>query len=259
MADSSAAPAMEPECKCPPKGAPKWVVTFGDMMSLLLTFFVLLLSFSTTDIIKYKQLVGSIKDAFGVAETEPSFEVPNAQNTILPQIQLPQTLATLAAVRAEAARIAKTSSELTMESGAEWVRIKVDGDALFDSGAFEIKPEAAPILGEIGELINDFEGTVLIEGHTDGSPPRTTRFTPGSYLGNYELGALRAIAVMGWMVSNKSTDPLKMVPLTYGELRPRETNELEAGRAKNRRVEFEFRASSGANNEVGGRVLGPED
>lgn len=158
------------DCNCPPKGAPKWIVTFGDMMSLLLCFFVLMLSFSTTDIIKYQKMIGSLKDAFGISETTPAHMNPAGKQTILPNIQLPRTFAALVAVRAKAANLAKSSSELEMESGADWVRIKVPGDALFDSGDYKVKPEASGILEKIGDLINDFDGVVTIEGHTDGEP-----------------------------------------------------------------------------------------
>jgi len=254
MADE---PQRKEECKCEP-GAPKWVVTFGDMMSLLLCFFVLLLSFSTTDIVKYRKMVGSIKDAFGVAETSPSHMMPSGDRIVQQQIELPRTFAALVAMRAKASRLVKSSSEIEMESGADWVRIKVDGDALFDSGEFDVKPEAGPLLDQIGDLINEFDGTVMIEGHTDNQTPGTTRFDQTSYLGNYELGALRAIAVLGYLMSQKQVDRNKLVPVAYGEVKPRETNDLAEGRAKNRRVEFEFRASSRANNDDVGAVIRPQ-
>ena len=247
------------DCKCPPKGAPKWVVTFGDMMSLLLCFFVLLLSFSTTDIIKYQKMLGSLKDAFGIAETTPAHITPSGRQTVLPNIQIPKTFAALVAVRAKAVNLDKSESELEMESGADWVRIKVPGDALFDSGQFVVKPEAGRLLEKIGDLINDFDGTVTIEGHTDGDPPQTTRFTPGSYLGNYELASMRAIAVLGFLVGRKSVDKQKLIPVTLGETRPRESNEFSEGKARNRRVEFEFRAAAKADIDgVDGNLIKPD-
>lgn len=259
MAEESAEVQASEECKCPPKGAPKWVVTFGDMMSLLLCFFVLLLSFSTTDIVKYKQMVGSLKDAFGLAKSDPDAEAPTGKPIILPNIQLPKSLSALVAVRAKAANLAKSSSELEMESGADWVRLKVPGDALFDSGEFVVKPEAYSVLSEIGDVINEFDGTVIIEGHTDGNLPRTSRFPEGDYLGNYELAAMRAIAVLGFMVGQKSVDREKLSPISQGDTHPRETNEFEQGRARNRRVEFEFRSTAKADIDgVDGEVITPQ-
>ncbi len=257
MADAAPEVKQE-ECKCEP-GAPKWVVTFGDMMSLLLCFFVLLLSFSTTDIIKYRKVVGSLKDAFGIAETTPSHMMPSGEKIIPQQIELPKTFAALVSVRAKASRLVKSDSQVEMESGADWVRIKVDGDALFDSGSFTIKQGAGPLLDQIGDLINDFEGTVMIEGHTDNDTPQDTRFDQVSYLGNYELGAMRSIAVLGYLMSQKQVAKDKLVPVTFGEMKPRETNDLTAGKAKNRRVEFEFRADSRDDNDgLNGEIIRPQ-
>lgn len=259
MSDEQQQPEPEP-CNCEP-GAPKWMVTFGDMMSLLLCFFVLLLSFSTVDVIKYRQLTGSMKDAFGIAKTDPDYQIPSADKMVAVTIQPPQVLSNLVTVRAKARRKAKSSSEMEMESGADWVRIKIDGDALFQSGTFQLTPAAFPLLDEVAVMANDFAGTIMIEGHTDNDLYRNTRFSSDSVdLGNYELGAMRSIAVLNYMVENRGVSPNKLIPLSFGSKKPRETNDRTEGKARNRRVEFEFRASSDAHNEdVGGKVLGSND
>ena len=64
------------------EGAPGWVVTFGDMMSLLLTFFILLLSFATMDILRYIELAGTIKQGFGLPVKERVVVVPKAEHII---------------------------------------------------------------------------------------------------------------------------------------------------------------------------------
>ncbi len=68
--------------KAPPAGAPAWVMTFADLMSLLMCFFVLLLSFSEMDVAKYKQLAGSMKDAFGVQRDVEVKDMPRGVNII---------------------------------------------------------------------------------------------------------------------------------------------------------------------------------
>jgi len=247
--------AIPEECKCE-KGAPKWVVTFGDMMSLLLTFFVLLLSFSTTDIKKYRRMVGSVKEAFGVAVTSPDHVTPSGPEVTVQQIELPREVSMLATVRAKAARNARKQPQVEMESGADWFRIQVDGDALFDSGSFEVKPEASEILDEVAALINAFDGEVKIEGHTDDQRGNPTRFERDSPYGNRELAGMRAIAVLDYFFRRHNTDRSKLIPSSYGETRPRDSNLTDSGRARNRRVAFEFRAGSrselgpGANNFI---------
>jgi chemotaxis protein MotB len=256
MSDAAAAPEPEP-CKCE-AGAPKWMVTFGDMMSLLLCFFVLLLSFSTTDIIKYEQLKGSLKDAFGMAKTNPDFQIPSADLIIATTIEVPPSVSALVSVRAKARQRAKSSSELEMESGADWVRIKVDGDALFESGSYRVSPGGEALLAGLADMVNEFQGTIMIEGHTDNQRPANSKFGPQSFFGNYELASMRAISVMEYFVTQQSVDAEKLIPLSHGDTRPRETNDDPRGRARNRRVEFEFRTSSqNFVDNADGEVVGP--
>ncbi len=72
----------EEDCKCPPPGAPAWMATFSDLMSLLLCFFVLLLSFSEMDVLKFKQIAGSMKFAFGVQNRLEVKDIPKGTSVI---------------------------------------------------------------------------------------------------------------------------------------------------------------------------------
>src|SRR5210317_2080662 len=70
----------EPDCpKCPPKGAPAWMATFADMATLLMAFFVLILSFSDTEIRKFEQINGSIQNAFGIKKIRPTIQIPRGR------------------------------------------------------------------------------------------------------------------------------------------------------------------------------------
>ncbi len=73
---------MAKKCKCPPPGAPLWLATFADLMSLLLCFFVLLLSFSEMDVMKFKQIAGSMKYAFGVQNKIEIKDIPKGTSVI---------------------------------------------------------------------------------------------------------------------------------------------------------------------------------
>lgn len=72
----------EQECKCPPPGLPAWMGTFADLMSLLMCFFVLLLSFSEMDVLKFKQIAGSMKFAFGVQNKIEVKDIPKGTSII---------------------------------------------------------------------------------------------------------------------------------------------------------------------------------
>jgi len=73
---------QEEECKCPPPGLPAWMGTFADLTSLLMSFFVLLLSFSEMDVLKYKQIAGSMKNAFGVQSEVKVKDIPKGTSVI---------------------------------------------------------------------------------------------------------------------------------------------------------------------------------
>ena len=70
------------ECKCPPPGLPAWMGTFADLMSLLMCFFVLLLAFSEMDVLKFKQIAGSMKFAFGVQNKIEVKDIPKGTSVI---------------------------------------------------------------------------------------------------------------------------------------------------------------------------------
>lgn len=70
------------KCKCPPPGAPAWMATFSDLMSLLMCFFVLLLSFSEMDVLKFKQLAGAMREAFGVQMQIKVEDIPKGTSII---------------------------------------------------------------------------------------------------------------------------------------------------------------------------------
>lgn len=73
---------MSDDCKCPPEGLPAWMGTFADLMSLLMCFFVLLLSFSEMDVLKFKQIAGSMKFAFGVQSLLEVKDIPKGTSVI---------------------------------------------------------------------------------------------------------------------------------------------------------------------------------
>ena len=81
MADDEEGGGLEEEVVCA-AGAPDWVVTFGDMMSLLLTFFILLLSFATMDVLRFKELAGTIKQGFGIKVKEQEIIIPKAEDLV---------------------------------------------------------------------------------------------------------------------------------------------------------------------------------
>ena len=220
-------------------GAPKWVVTFGDLMSLLLCFFVLLLSFSEMDRQKYKQVAGSLEKAFGVQRKTKVMDVPKGMKMIAKDFDQ-ETIATRIKedLGHEIEDIINTQlvdlkDKISIEANENEVIIRLMGESTFDSGKAEIRPQLKPLLRTIASKLQATEGDVMIAGHTDNVPVRG-----GPYKTNLRLSAARASAVAEFFISKSRIDPKRISTMGFGEFRPIASNETAEGRQSNRRVEI---------------------
>lgn len=246
-------------------GVPAWVMTFADLMTLLMCFFVLLLAFSEMDVAKFKQLSGSMKDAFGVQseievktipkgtsvvaqEFSPGRPDPTALNQVR-QFTIDSNRNTLDALNREIKEIEETREHarrlrlaLKEEIEAGSVSIRTEGmkvivhimeKASFDSGYADVKPEFQPVLEKIAGLIDDQSGEVTISGHTDNVPIRNERFRS-----NWDLSTSRAVSVAHELLRVSTLSPGNVMVTGHADTRPRETNDTADGRSKNRRVDI---------------------
>ncbi len=247
------------------RGVPAWVMTFADLMTLLMCFFVLLLAFSEMDVAKFKQLSGSMKEAFGVqAEVEvrtipkgtsviaqefsPGKPEPTPINTVR-QFTIDSNRNTLDALDREAKEIEETRDHarrlriaLREEIKEGTVSIETEGmkiivhimeKASFDSGYADVRPEFMPVLDKIARLIDDASGDITISGHTDDVPISNERFRS-----NWDLSTSRAVSVAHELMKVSSISPGKVTVTGHADTRPRADNETTEGRAKNRRVDI---------------------
>lgn len=225
--------------KCPKcvKGAPGWMVTFGDLMSLLLTFFVMLLSFSTMDVVKYKQMAGSVKEAFGMVKDTNMENVPKAESMIKKQFSAPsmQTKHIIALLR-QSLREMNLEKKAQILEDKEGVRLRVEGSVFFGSGKAEIRQEGLKVLDKIGKIIAQLPYKVRVEGHTDDVPISKNSIFPS----NWELSASRAGAVIRYFISKDDLTADRFMALGYADTVPILPNDTDLHRAKNRRVEFLF-------------------
>jgi chemotaxis protein MotB len=220
-------------------GAPKWVVTFGDLMSLLLCFFVLLLSFSEMDRQKYKQVAGSLQNAFGVQRQNKVMEIPKGmkmiakdfdQEAIATRIKEDLGLEIDALIKNQ---LSDLKEQISIEAAENEVIIRLMGESTFDSGKAEIRQQLIPLLQKIAIKLQDAQGDIMIAGHTDNVPVRG-----GPFKTNLRLSAARASAVAEYFISHSRIDPRRVATMGFGEYRPIDTNDTTAGRQKNRRVEI---------------------
>jgi len=220
------------------EGAPAWVVTFGDLMSLLLCFFVLMLSFSEMDRNKYRIVSGSLKNAFGMQRKKPVFDSPKGQKMIAKEfdqaivlIKVQDVVDPILNELEDEFQEFKNFVDVSVEE--DRVTIRMLGEATFDSGEAKLKQKFIPLLLKIGEVLGKTRSEIIVAGHTDNVP-----LSGGPFKSNLGLSMARAGAVAEFLLNATAIDPKKLSTMGFGEYRPLASNDTEAGRQKNRRVEI---------------------
>ncbi len=230
-----------PEYPPCPKGAPRWMTTFADLMTLLLCFFVLLLSFSEMDRQKYKVVAGSMERAFGMQRKQNVSESPRQGLKMVARDFDQDAVATRLKefigreLEADFGDLyGKLREDIELEAGKDQVVIRLMGESTFDSGRAEIKPELEPMILRIGQILaSEAPGDIIISGHTDNVPVRGAPF-----YSNLRLAIARSATVAQFLMDRASIAPERIATMGFGEHRPIADNRSEAGRRKNRRVEI---------------------
>lgn len=220
------------------EGAPAWVVTFGDLMSLLLCFFVLLLSFSEMDRNKYRVVSGSVRNAFGIQRKKPVFESPRGSKMIAREFDQAIVLTKIEEVIKSIINELDDEFEefkgfVEVESTENQVTIRMMGEATFDTGKADLRSNFIPLLQNIGAVLAKTRGEIIVAGHTDNVP-----LVGGPFGSNLGLSMARAGAVAEFLLRSRAIDPQRLSTMGFGEYRPLASNDTAAGRQKNRRVEI---------------------
>jgi chemotaxis protein MotB len=228
--------AKKPEVEEAKEDPNRWLTSYSDMISLLLVFFVILLSMSTFNAEQVDAVSQSIREGLVGTEIADSKNTPlvNATDSPYPEITPYWT-------EDEYEEFVRLLMELFASSSIrDSVEIKLDDrgvvisfkdHALFRSGRAELSEVALEIIDKIGELLTHLNYSfILVEGHTDTDPIKTAR-----YADNMDLSAQRASNVWRRLVS-AGIDPKRVASIGYGEYRPIAPNDTAENKAKNRRV-----------------------
>ncbi len=223
-----------------------WLALYGDMMSILLIFFILMFAISTIDRHKFESVIEAVSKALGgtvqfeKAPAAPPLPKPGERaNQILSELR-----GRLGAEQRSMARLQQRLKALIQKEqlgGHFSVLNEPDGlvliaqdQAMFDSGSAELKPHVLPALRKVGEILKTTGNPVVVEGHTDNVPIKTPRFAS-----NWELSAARAINVVHFLTEQSGLDPARVSAAGYAFYRPRYSfSGPNAG--KNRRIEIKI-------------------
>lgn len=216
----------------PEEGAPAWAMTYGDLMSLLLVFFVLIASYSTLDVVKYRSLVGSVQSALGTRDR--TLDDANLDSA-------PTQGISSAAEERERRWVEKEVEAIVQEIGGplsskmtdQGLRLRIDGQLLFDPGRADLRDEALEVVGRLVPALERYPYELQVEGHTDDVPISTPEFPS-----NWELSAARAARVVRYLRESTTLQGSQLVAMGYADTRPIRANDTEENRTANRRVEL---------------------
>jgi len=257
----------EQEVKCP-TCPPKWLATFADLMSLLMCFFVLLLAFSEMDALKFKQLAGSMSQAFGVQRDIKTKTIPKGTSIIAKEFSPGRPTPTALKVmrqhttddrknslnfnigkgeggtekekierrleqlkKALSKQIGKGEIEVVGDDKRTTIRIREKGS--FPSGSAQLRPGFENVIKEIIKALEDLNGKIQVSGHTDNIPISTFRFNS-----NWELSSARAVSILNAIIKLKKIPNKRFVIQGHADTEPLVPNTTSQNRAINRRVEI---------------------
>ena len=220
--------------ECPPPGSPAWMSTYSDMVTLLLTFFVLMLSMANMEEQKFTAAMTSLRGALGLLNS--------AAGTAVPITTMPTFQSGRGQMEQEIQQILnQVEIELKKEGMQDMMRVDQSKDRLhftisepmlFDSGRADVKAAADSLLNVIAGILAMVPFEIRIEGHTDNIPIHTVRFPS-----NWELSYSRGKAIAERFVYH-GIAPSRFQIIGYGEFRPIADNSTPVGRGLNRRTEI---------------------
>jgi len=227
------------ECKA---GAPEWMTTYGDLVTLLMCFFVLLFAFSEIDAQKFEAVMQSFQGSAGVLQSGKSLTDAELIFDAMPEDQVaePQQVVDDLKILKEAVeqhlKENDLQADILVELEARGLLLRFEDNTLFDSGKADLRTDSLKTLDFLGQILQTEEFIdrfIRVEGHTDNIPISTLRFPS-----NWELSTTRATSVVRFFIENRSMEPQRFSASGYGEYFPVANNDSADGRQQNRRVDI---------------------
>lgn len=228
-----------------------WITTFSDLMSLLLTFFILLFSMSTVNEEKFSAASQSVKNAFigegagagildgglmddeeantgdGASDEEDEWDIEKE----LSKNNIPQAIKEMYAEAMSLIESEGIEEQVTVSIDQDGIYLDIQESILFQSGEADLKDGGKSTLDSLIEVLTINDNDIVIEGYTDNIPIQSEEFPS-----NWELSTDRALSVVHYLAEEKDVDPARLSARGYGEYSPVVPNDNPENRAKNRRV-----------------------
>ncbi|WKV09809.1 flagellar motor protein MotB [Thermoanaerobacterium sp. CMT5567-10] len=211
----------------------RWLLTYSDMITLLMIFFIVLYTISTVNSQKFQQIAASLGKTFdGTNYVVGQY----SGNSILDSIKTTNNANTNNTIESQLDKLIKQNNLQNMVTYKVEERgfvISLNDTLLFDTGSADVKPDQKATLIKIGNILKTMPNYIRVEGYTDDVPINNSQFHS-----NWELSVIRATNVVEILVNDVKIDPAKISAVGYGEYRPIVPNDSDKNRQLNRRVDI---------------------
>jgi len=218
-------------------GSERWLVTYADMITLLLIFFIVMYTMSQVDAAKFESLASSLSQAMGAGgmimeSPGPSF-VSGASQSAAEELEERQEFKDIQNQLEVLIQERGLAAEIVVTSEQRGIVISFQENVLFPSGSAQLTEQAQRLIDEVAPVLQETDNNLRIEGHTDNLPIHTEKFPS-----NWELSASRATSVLQELLRTADMRAARLSAVAYGEYRPRVVNNTSDKRQLNRRVDI---------------------
>lgn len=227
----------------------RWMITYSDLITLLLVFFIVMFSMSSIENQRFNALVSSLKASFqgqtilqnmgypatDKGQTSPTTAVQQKSNALTDKQQKNdnQQLDALYLKLNQYIKANHLSPDVSLTNTPRGIQLTLRESILFDLGKADLKPNALPVLQKIGGILGGVPNDVSVEGYTDTTPFRNNH---SPFHSNWELSGVRAQTVMNYLIQKDKLPAERFHFVGYGEYKPVAKNDTAAHKAMNRRV-----------------------
>lgn len=217
----------------------RWLLTYADMITLLMVFFIVLFSMAKLDLVKYEQLAHSLNRAFGGSDTiivpisgseGEAFDPENSRPVMIDMPTVSYDTTDVSSELGDAISRAGIAGQVSVRTNIEGVIISLSEALVFPPGSAELQPEGKAALDDIALVLHSMPNPVRVEGHTDDRPTNNP-----DYPTNWELSTARAVSIVRYLVG-KGISPARLSAAGMASYQPIASNDAPETRALNRRA-----------------------
>jgi len=206
----------------------RYLITYADLITLLLGLFIILYTISNVDLNKYSKMISAMEIYFGDNKVMNTETISSVNGKIISS-RIDDLKTRLSDVIVQH----NYSKSVTLEENERGITIHILENILFPSGKADINSTSKLVLGELAGILRELPNDIRVEGHTDNVP-----ISSSLYSSNWHLSVARALSTAYFLINDQGLNPEKVTVVGYAEYKPIADNSSADGRAKNRRVDI---------------------